>query len=101
MEFDRTEQGKRVVHVDYYALVANPVAALREIHAGLRIDSPSEIVEAVNQWWRANPKNARGRNDYTLEQWGLEVSHVAEQFGEYVRRFGIPREQDGLARGAG
>jgi hypothetical protein len=98
MEFDRSEQGRRVVHVDYYELVANPVAALREIHAGLGIDSPEEVVEAVSQWWRANPKNARGRNDYTLEQWGLDARAVAQRFGDYMRRFDIPREQDGLTR---
>src|SRR5580700_433123 len=98
MEFDRSEQGRRVVHVDYYALVNDPVTALRRIFAGLGIDSPDEVVEAVRQWWRANPKNARGRNDYTLEQWGLEVDAVAERFGDYMRRFDIPREKEGLAR---
>jgi hypothetical protein len=100
LEFDRGEQGRRVVHVDYYALVANPVAALQEIHAGLGIESPAEVVEAVSQWRRANPKNARGRNDYTLEQWGLEAVAVAERFGDYMRRFDIPREQEGLSRAA-
>jgi hypothetical protein len=100
MEFDRGEQGRRIVHVDYYALVANPVAALQEIHAGLGIDSPDEVVDAVSLWQRANPKNARGRNDYTLEQWGLHAGAMAERFGDYMRRFNIPREQDGLARGA-
>jgi hypothetical protein len=98
MEFDRSEQGRRVVHVDYYALVNDPVTALRRIFAGLGIDSPDGVVEAVRQWWRANPKNARGRNDYTLEQWGLEVGTAAERFGDYMRRFDIPREKEGLAR---
>jgi hypothetical protein len=56
------------------------------------------VLDAVDQWQRSNPKNARGRNDYTLEQWGLEADTVAEQFGEYMRRFDIPRERSGLAR---
>jgi hypothetical protein len=98
MQFDRGEQAGRVVHVDYYALVADPVAALRKIHAGLGIGCPDKVVEAVTQWRRANPKNARGRNDYTLEQWGLQADATAEQFGDYMRRFNIPREQEGLAR---
>ena len=46
-------------------------------------------------------KNARGRNDYTLEQWGLRADAAAERFGDYIGRFNIPREQEGLARGAG
>jgi hypothetical protein len=101
MQFDRSEQGGRVVHIDYYALVADPVAALRKIHASLGIDCPDKVVESVAQWHRANPKNARGRNDYTLEQWGLRPDAAAERFGHYMRRFNIPREQEGLARVAG
>jgi hypothetical protein len=101
MQFDRSEKGGRVVHVDYYALIANPVDALRRIHTGLGIESPEGVVAAVEEWWRTNPKNARGRNDYTLEQWGLQVDPVAEQFQDYMQRFNIPREQDGLSRTAG
>jgi hypothetical protein len=99
MAFDRTEAGRRVVHVDYYALAEDPVSALRKIHAALGIDSPQHVCDAVAAWRRENPKNARGRNDYELAQFGLEEGPVAEQFSPYMRRFEIPREQEGLARG--
>lgn len=98
MAFDSGPNGGRVVHVDYYALVPDPVGEMRRIHAGLGIDTPDEVVEAVGAWHRANPKNARGRNEYTIEQWGLDGDEIAEQFGDYMRRFDIPREADGLAR---
>jgi hypothetical protein len=100
LEFDRTDRGARVVHVDYYALADDPVTAMCKIHAGLGIDSPAEVVDAVSRWRQANPKNARGRNDYTLEQWGLDVRVVTERFGEYMSRFDIPREEAGLSRKA-
>jgi hypothetical protein len=98
MAFDRGPHGKRVVHVDYYALVKDPVGEMRKIHAGIGIDTPDEIAQSVDDWHRNNPKNARGANEYTLEQWGLVDAEIAEQFGEYRRRFAIPREKDGLAR---
>ncbi len=98
LESDRSPLGGKVVHVDYYALIENPVAEMRKIHAGIGIDTPDAIAESVGAWHRDNPKNARGRNDYTIEQWGLADGEVAEQFGEYIRRFAIPREVDGLAR---
>jgi hypothetical protein len=97
MEFDRGQHGARVIHVDYYALLDDPVQAMRQVHRGLGIGSPDEVCEAVERWRRANPKNARGRNDYALEQYGLDGNAVAEQFGDYMRRFGIPREAAGLA----
>jgi hypothetical protein len=98
MAFDRSGHGGRVVHVDYYALVADPVGEMCKIHQGLGIDTPDDIALAVDAWRRDNPKNARGRNDYTLEQWGLVDGALAEQFGDYMRRFAIPRESEGLAR---
>lgn len=100
MATDRGPHGGRIVHVDYYRLVADPVGEMRRIHAGIGIDTPDEIARAVGDWHRDNPKNARGRNDYTIEQWGLDGAAVAEQFSDYIERFAIPRESEGLARTA-
>ncbi|CAN7519188.1 sulfotransferase [Phenylobacterium sp. LjRoot219] len=98
MAFDAQPEGRRVVHVDYYALVADPVGEMRKIHQGLGIGTPDDVAKTVGDWHAANPKNARGRNEYSLEQYGLDASVVAEQFGDYIRRFAIPSERDGLAR---
>lgn len=98
MAFDVGPHGARVVHVDYYALIDDPVREMRRIHRGLGIDTPDEVGGAVAAWHRDNPKNARGRNDYTIEQWGLRDAEVAERFAPYMRRFAIPREVEGLAR---
>jgi len=98
MEFDAGPHGDRVVHVDYYALVADPVGEMRRIHAGIGIDTPDAIAKSVGDWHAANPKNARGRNDYSLDQYGLDIGAVREQFALYASRFGIPTEADGLAR---
>jgi Sulfotransferase family len=98
MEFDRDARGSCVVHVDYYALVADPVAEMRRIHAGLGIDTPEEVLRSVDAWHRANPKNARGANDYSLRQYGLDADALADLFNDYIRRFDIPQERQGLAR---
>lgn len=100
MAFDAGPHGDRVVHVDYYALVADPVGQMRRIHAGLGIDTPDDVAQAVGDWHAANPKNARGSNEYSLEEYGLDVAAVREQFVPYSARYAIPTEAEGLARGA-
>lgn len=97
MAFDAGPEGARVVHVDYYALVADPVTQVRSIHAGLGIDTPEGVAHAVAAWLTANPKNARGRNEYALEQYGLDGAEVAARFAPYIDRFAIPRESQALA----
>jgi len=101
MAFCRSPAGNRVVHVDYYRAIDNPAKVVSEVHAALGIDTPPEVGASVADWHRRNPKNARGGNPYALEQYGLEQHAVAEEFGDYMRHFDIPREQEGLKRGAG
>lgn len=98
LAFDRGPDGVRVVHVDYYALVADPAAEMHRIHAGIGIATPGAVAEAVAAWRAANPKNRRGANDYTLREYGLGEEEVAERFAPYIERFAIPREREGLAR---
>lgn len=102
LAFDAGPHGERVVHVDYYALVGDPVGQMRRIHAGLGIGTPDDVASTVGDWHAANPKNARGKNEYSLEQYGLDVDALRQQFAPYIRRFAIPTEAEGLARiGAG
>jgi hypothetical protein len=98
VEFDRSPNGQRIVHVDYYALVEDPVREMHKIHRGIGIDTPADVARAVGDWHAANPKNRRGANAYALEQYGLDDARVAERFTPYMERFAIPRERDGLAR---
>jgi hypothetical protein len=100
MQFCASPEGARVVHVDYYRVVDNPAAIMAEVHKALGIDTPDEVRAAVAAWREKNPKGARGANPYALEQYGLNADAVAEQFAPYMRQFDIPREKDGLARGA-
>ncbi len=100
MAFDQGEHAGRVVHVDYYSLVQDPVAQLRRIHGQLGMETPDTVAQAVAAWHRDNPKNARGSNDYTIEQWGLDADEIAQEYSDYMQRFEIPREADGLARSA-
>lgn len=98
MAFDSGPNNDRVVHADYYKLVADPVGEMRRIHAGLGLDTPDDVAKAVADWHAANPKNARGKNEYSLAQYGLDVDAVREQFAPYIERFAIPTEAEGLAR---
>ncbi|WP_317930218.1 sulfotransferase family protein [Halioxenophilus sp. WMMB6] len=90
--------GARISHVDYYALVADPVTEMIKVHRQLELDTPPELQQAVANWHRDNPKNARGANHYTLAEFGLDEPALEELFADYMARFNIPREADGLAR---
>lgn len=88
----------RIAHVDYYALVNDPAAVMLQVHRQLGIESPLDVLDAIKTWHEHNPKNARGDNPYNLEQFGLDEDELTELYRDYMNRFNIPREQEGLAR---
>ncbi|MDE2301579.1 MAG: sulfotransferase [Sphingomonadales bacterium] len=92
LAFDAGPHGARVIHVDYAALVRDPVGGMRRIHDGLGIATPAAVAQAVAAWRAANPQHARGRNDYTLAQWGLDRDDLSALFADYRHRFAIPEE---------
>lgn len=96
MAFSESPNGTRATHVDYYRLVDDPISVMTEVHRELDLDSPPAVRGAVADWYLRNPKGSRGSNPYALKDFGLDGDMVAEQFGDYMRRFGIPREQVGL-----
>ena len=96
MTFSDSPDRTRATHVDYYRLVDDPITVMAEVHSALDLDSPPAVREAVADWYSRNPKGSRGSNPYALEDFGLDGDMVAEQFGDYMCRFGIPREQVGL-----
>ncbi len=98
MRFTGGPDAGTVVHVDYYRLVDDPMAEMERAHAGLGIDTPDAMRESVTQWRRENPKGKRGGNPYALADYGLDGDEVAERFSDYMRRFDIPREAEGMAR---
>ena len=98
MEFARGPDADKITHVDYYCLLEDPAKAMLDVHAGLGLGSSDAMRNAVADWRARNPKNARGANEYSLQEFGLDADAVAEQFSSYMKRFDIPREKDGLDR---
>lgn len=98
MAFCTGPDADRVTHVDYYRVAGDPVEVLGEIHAGIGIDTPDDVLDAISSWRRANPKNKRGVNEYALEQFGIEAGEARELFADYIEHFDIPSEAEGKRR---
>jgi hypothetical protein len=87
-------QVRRVHHVLYADLVADPVGVVAGIHerAGL---GWSAAKEAVVRAWLDDPAHRSdryGKFDYSLEGFGLTASDIDRRFERYVESFGIPRD---------
>ncbi|MBX2797895.1 MAG: sulfotransferase [Myxococcales bacterium] len=65
---------RRCTHVAYADLVADPIAAVRRIHAELHLPFGSRHSRVLRTWLADNPAGKHGAHIYSLERYGLDAS---------------------------
>jgi hypothetical protein len=81
-----------IVDVDYYRLVADPVATVCEVYDRIGMKMPDSVRGRLAAWTKANPKGKRGKHEYRLADYGLDSEAVDAAFAGYRRRFGVMSE---------
>jgi hypothetical protein len=83
------ETGGVVHHIQYQALMADPIGEMRKLYA--RFDEPftPEAGAAMQATLDANPKGKHGKHEYSLEDYGLSREGIHAHFKDYTNRFGI------------
>jgi hypothetical protein len=79
----------RFVDLDYRALVADPIAAVRRVYEAAGLELTPDLVAAFERHIVANRQHARGAHRYTPEQFGLDRGALRERFARYEQRFGL------------
>jgi hypothetical protein len=79
-------------HLRYDRLVADPIAAMRELYAELGDAFTPETEAAMRAWLADNPQGKFGRHVHRLADYGLSVEALEPSFGDYVARYDVARE---------
>jgi hypothetical protein len=82
----------RIIDVDYYRLVADPVSTVADIYRRTGMTMPDTVRDRLANWTDANPKGRRGRHEYRLADYGLEAGEIGAVFADYRRQFGVKLE---------
>jgi hypothetical protein len=82
----------RILDLDYAQLMADPMAAIREVYESLNYPFTDEFNHRARQWHQANPQHKHGKHRYRLEQFGLTEEQIDRQFEPYCRARGIEPE---------
>jgi hypothetical protein len=84
---------RRVVHLRFADIAADPVAAVRQVYER-RGQGVSPEHEQRMRAWLDNPSNRvdrYGRYPYAHEPFGITTEWVDQMFAAYHRRFGLER----------
>ncbi|TNE92604.1 MAG: sulfotransferase [Deltaproteobacteria bacterium] len=90
--FASDPEGRRVLHVDYKALVKDPVRLSAQIHGHFGLAFAEEDRTATEAFFAENRQHKHGKNRYSLEQFGLDAAELERSFASYRETF-LEREQ--------
>jgi hypothetical protein len=81
-----------VCHVQYRALVADPVGTARRVYAHFGMELTASGAAAMADYVAAQPDGGYARHDYRLADHGLEEAAERERFRPYMEHFDIAAE---------
>jgi hypothetical protein len=99
-EAERDRQSRRIFHIRYRDLTADPLGAAVELyhHFGLKL---GDLARArIRDYLAERPYGGYGQNSYHPEDFGLDPKVQWQRFGEYRDYFGIEGKKE-AARGPG
>lgn len=78
----------KVLDLRFKDIVADPVAAVRQVYDHAGMDFSAETQRAVNQWWTDNPADKHGQHKYELADYGLTREQVEAVYADYIDTYG-------------
>jgi hypothetical protein len=83
----------RFLDVHHPELIADPMVVLRRIYAFLELELTPIVAQTILDWTRFNRSGTHGAHVYTAEQFGLSKGQLHDEYGDYIRHFGIEIER--------
>ena len=74
----------QVLDLRFKDLIADPVAAVRQVYDHADIPFTEETEQAVSRWWREHPADKHGQHRYELADYGLTREMVEEVYADYI-----------------
>jgi hypothetical protein len=80
---------ERFFDADFRALVSDPLGMVEQINQHFGLDYTSAGRAAMEEYLKAERKDARGKHRYDSQRYGLDPEAVSHMFSDYTQRFGI------------
>jgi Sulfotransferase family len=88
MAWRRANPQVKVLDLRFKDIVADPLAAVRQVYAHAGMDFSAATQAAVSNWWAANPSDKHGQHKYELADYGLTREQVESVYADYIETYG-------------
>jgi hypothetical protein len=82
-----------ILDVQYADLAVDPLGTMERVYGAFGDELAGPAHDAMRAHVESHPKGRFGRHGYDLAEFGLDGDALAERFGPYVERYGIPLER--------
>lgn len=86
---DQPEHDPRFLPVHFQSLMADPLAAAKQVYAVAGMDLTPEIAARMQAYVSANETSGHGGHAYSPEDFGIDVPTLRQSISGYYKRFGI------------
>lgn len=78
----------QVLDLRFKDIVADPLAAVRQVYVHADMDFSEQTHAVVSNWWAANPSDKHGQHKYELADYGLTREQVEDVYSDYIETYG-------------
>ena len=83
----RLEESRCFVDVPYSLIRSDGIGAIKKIYDQAGIDMTPEAERSMRVWEEHNSQHKHGKNDYSLERFGLSANIIRDYFSDYISRY--------------
>ena len=79
------ERPDDIYNLYYDDMMADPIAAMKQVYAWLGDEWTDAAAAGMNQWLADNPQNRFGKHAYSLEEWGFTRKELEPYVADYLK----------------
>ena len=80
---DREREKKQFFDVSFKHLVNDPIERVKQIYSHFGLEYTGKFEEKMRKYLKENPQGKHGRNNYSLQEFGLNSEEINELFSDY------------------
>jgi len=93
LKFREEYDSSRYQDVNYESFIENPIETVKAIYSKFGYEYSQEFEDRMKEYLRKNRQGAKGRNSYSLSDYGLSQEQVVKEFLPYMKKFSFPIEE--------
>lgn len=84
---DRLSLNDRILDVTYEQVRSDPMLIMAQVYERARRPMTLEAEQKMAGWHKSNEQGARGKHEYSLDEFGLTEAGIDRVFRDYIDRF--------------